>query len=104
MCKSTSGCSQASANRIDRFILVGPFLPPPKGGGRNGPSPFRFCLLVAESSTITQVPASCAPNARESERQRPYGRGDSRCLWRVDGLGCPTRYSQPASRCEPGRD
>src|SRR5262249_52164206 len=37
------------------------------------------------------VTASHLPNAGTSERHRPRGRGESGCLWCVDGPDCPTQ-------------
>ncbi len=69
--------------------------------GEEWPSPF-FCGIIPLSRGVT---ASVVPNAGNSERQRPQGRGDSGCLWYVDGLDSPTLVvSQPPDANRVGRE
>jgi hypothetical protein len=56
-----------------------------------------YCLVglvgfehLCETTDITWDTTSCVPNAGDSERHRPQGRGDSGCLWYVDGSDSPT--------------
>jgi hypothetical protein len=64
--------------------------PLPVGMGRNGRLLSVFVCLWQKRELARGVTASGVPNAGNSERQRPHGRGHSGCLWYVDGSDSPT--------------